>query len=106
LAAASARAWTVASQLSSRAQDRRIARLSAAKRERLLFAASHIQHMQKALMQMNLQLHHVVSDMRIIRAFVAGERDPARLAVLEYQRCKASAEAGSSNQAHSPSNGL
>jgi hypothetical protein len=31
---------------------------------------------QKALMQMNLQLHHVVSDMRIIRAFVAGERDP------------------------------
>ena len=32
-------------------------------RERLLeYAASHIQHMQKALMQMNLQLHHVVSD--------------------------------------------
>ena len=32
-------------------------------RERLLdYAASHIQHMQKALMQMNLQLHHVVTD--------------------------------------------
>ena len=32
-------------------------------RERLSdYAASHIQHMQKALMQMNLQLHHVVSD--------------------------------------------
>lgn len=32
-------------------------------RERLLdYAASHIQHMQKALTQMNLQLHHVVSD--------------------------------------------
>jgi transposase len=32
-------------------------------RERLLdYAAAHIQHMQKALMQMNLQLHHVVSD--------------------------------------------
>ncbi len=32
-------------------------------RERLLdYASSHIQHMQKALMQMNLQLHHVVSD--------------------------------------------
>jgi transposase len=54
--------------------------------------------MQKALMQMNLQLHHVVSDitgatgMRIIRAFVAGERDPVRLAALRDQRCKASAE--------------
>ncbi len=44
-------------------------------RERLVeYAAAHIQHMQKALMEMNLQLHHVVSDitgatgMRIIRA--------------------------------------
>jgi hypothetical protein len=26
------------------------------------YAAAHIQHMQKALMEMNLQLHHVVSD--------------------------------------------
>ena len=32
-------------------------------RERLLdYKASHIQHMQKAMMQMNVQLHHVVSD--------------------------------------------
>jgi len=68
-------------------------------RERLLdYAASHIQHMQKALMQMNLQLHHVVSDitgatgMRIIRAFVAGERNPVTLAALRDQRCKESAE--------------
>ena len=52
-------------------------------RERLLeYAASHIQHMQKALTEMNLQLHHVVSDitgatgLRIIRAILAGERDP------------------------------
>src|SRR5215213_727978 len=59
-------------------------------RERLLdYAASHIQHMQKALMQMNVQLHHVVSDitgatgMRIVRAIVAGQRD---------RRCHASAE--------------
>src|ERR1700733_384514 len=51
-------------------------------RERLVeYAAAHIQHMQKALMEMNLQLHHVVSDitgatgMRIIRAIVAGERN-------------------------------
>jgi transposase len=68
-------------------------------RERLLdYAASHIQHMQKALMQMNLQLHHVVSDitgatgMRIIRAFVAGEREPAALASLRDRHCKASDE--------------
>jgi transposase len=46
-------------------------------RERLLeYAASHIQHMQKALTEMNLQLHHVVADitgatgLRIIRAMI------------------------------------
>ena len=68
-------------------------------RERLLdYAASHIQHMQKALMQMNLQLHHVVSDitgatgMRIIRAIVAGERDPGVLAAHRDRRCHASVE--------------
>jgi transposase len=68
-------------------------------RERLLdYAASHIQHMQKALMQMNLQLHHVVADitgacgLRIIRAIVGGERDPAVLAALRDYRCKASVE--------------
>nr|WP_241198402.1 transposase [Pseudomonas granadensis] len=53
-------------------------------RERHLdYAAAHIQHMQKALTHMNLQLHHVVADitglsgMRIIRAIVAGERSPS-----------------------------
>ncbi|MCX4159630.1 transposase [Paraburkholderia aspalathi] len=52
-------------------------------RERLLeYAAAHIQHMQKALMQMNLQLHHVVKDvtgatgMKIIRAIVAANAMP------------------------------
>jgi hypothetical protein len=57
-------------------------------RERLLeYAASHIQHMQKALTEMNLQLHHVVADITgstglpIIRAILAGERDPEVLAV-------------------------
>src|SRR4051812_18194082 len=56
-------------------------------RERLVeLSASHIQHMQKALMQMNVQVHHVVSDimgvtgLRILRAIVAGERDPSVLA--------------------------
>ena len=68
-------------------------------RERLLdYAAAHIQHMQKALTQMNLQLHHVVTDitgatgMRIIRAIVAGERDPATLASYRDVRCHASVE--------------
>ncbi|MET2832783.1 IS110 family transposase [Mesorhizobium shangrilense] len=68
-------------------------------RERLLDAAAvHIQHMQKALTEMNLQLHHVVADvtgatgLRIIRALVAGERDPDKLATLRDPHCKASAE--------------
>jgi hypothetical protein len=68
-------------------------------RERLLeYAASHIQHMQKALMQMNAQLHHVVQDitgvigMKIIRAIVAGERNTDVLAQHRDRRCKASVE--------------
>ncbi|GCD52933.1 IS110 family RNA-guided transposase [Acetobacter pasteurianus] len=68
-------------------------------RERLVeYAAGHIQHMQKALMEMNLQLHHVVSDitgvtgMQIIRAIVGGERDPETLAAKRDVRCRSSAE--------------
>jgi len=67
-------------------------------RERLLeYAASHIQHMQKALTEMNLQIHHVVADitgatgMRIIRSILAGERDPAVLAAMRDSRCRADA---------------
>ena len=66
-------------------------------RERLTeYAAAHIQHMQKALMQMNLQLQHVVSDitgdtgMRIIRAIIQGERSAAKLASYRNCRCKES----------------
>lgn len=61
-------------------------------------AASHIQHMQKALIQMNLQLHNVISDitgdtgLRIIRAIVAGERNPKILASYRDWRCKNSTE--------------
>ena len=58
-------------------------------REMLIQTASmHIQHMQKALQQMNLLLHNVVSDitgvtgMKIIKAILAGERDPHVLARL------------------------
>ncbi|MCL7455113.1 MAG: IS110 family transposase [Anaerolineae bacterium] len=55
--------------------------------------ARHIQHMQKALDQMNIKLHKVVSDLtgvtglRIVRAIVAGERDPQQLARLRHGRC-------------------
>jgi transposase len=66
-------------------------------RERLVdYAASHIQHMQKALMQMNVQLHHAVADitgatgMRIIRAIVAGNHVPEQLAAYRDVRCHAS----------------
>src|SRR5438046_491657 len=62
------------------------------------YAASHIQHMQKALMQMNVQLHHVVTDitgvtgMRIIRAIVSGNQRPEQLAEFRDVRCSASKE--------------
>jgi transposase len=66
-------------------------------RERLVdYAAAHIQHMQKALMQMNVQLHHVVTDitgltgMRIIRAIVSGNHAPEELAEFRDRRCHAS----------------
>jgi transposase len=68
-------------------------------RERLLeYAAAHIQHMQKALTFMNLQLHHVVTDitgvtgMKILRAIVRGERDAEVLAAMRDVRVRASAE--------------
>jgi transposase len=54
----------------------------------------HILHMQKALLQMNLQLSQVLSDitgatgLQIIRAIVAGERNPDALAALRNYRCK------------------
>ena len=58
-------------------------------------ATMHTQRMHKALTQMNLQLAIVLSDitgltgLRIIRAIVAGERDPERLAVHRDRRCRA-----------------
>lgn len=67
-------------------------------REMLTQAASmHIQHMQKALQQMNLLLHNVVSDitgvtgMKIIKAILAGERNPRVLARNRDERCHNSA---------------
>lgn len=62
------------------------------------YSGSHIQHMQKALTQMNLLLHNVVSDitgvtgMRIIKAILAGERNAQVLANMRDNRCKNSVE--------------
>src|SRR3954465_100398 len=56
--------------------------------------APHILHMQQALKQMNIQLSEVLSDITgltgqaIVRAIVAGERDPATLAQLRHPGCK------------------
>jgi transposase len=60
-------------------------------------ACVHVQRMQKALTQMNVQLHQVVSDitgttgMAIIRAIVAGERNPQVLAALRHHRSQRTA---------------
>ena len=61
------------------------------------YAGSHIQHMQKALTEMNIQLHKVISDiagltgMRIIRAILEGERDTVKLASMKHGRIRSSA---------------
>ncbi len=58
--------------------------------------APHIQHMQKALHQMNVQLTQVLSDitgvtgMQIIRAIVAGQHDPVVLARFRQPGCRSS----------------
>lgn len=60
-------------------------------------SAMHIQHMQKALQQMNLLLHNVVADitgatgMRVLKAIIAGERDSKALAAHRDARCHNSA---------------
>ena len=60
--------------------------------------ARHVQHMQKALTQMNIQLANVISDVagetgqKILRAIVAGERDGQALAAMKNVRIRASME--------------
>lgn len=67
-------------------------------REMLLKSqARHVQHLQKALTQMNIQLANVISDVvgetgqKILRAIVAGERDGQVLAAMKNVRIHASA---------------
>jgi transposase len=66
--------------------------------EQVRGAATCIQRMQKALTQMNVQLANVISDISgltgqaIVRAIVAGERNPRKLAALSHPRIQASPE--------------
>ena len=85
-------AWRPAGQIC-------VVRAIARQRELLIKEqASWVQRMQKELVQMNIQLTEVLSDVMgqtgqaIIRAIVAGERDPAKLAVHRNRRVKASAQ--------------
>ncbi len=61
----------------------------------LSYQSRHVQHLQKALTQMNVQLHHVIADIMgatgqaIVRAIVAGERDAQVLARLRHHRIRA-----------------
>src|SRR5438552_5594469 len=58
----------------------------------------HVQHMQKALTQMNIQLANVISDVvgetgqKILRAIVAGERNGHALAAMKNTRIRAGTE--------------
>jgi transposase len=68
-------------------------------RSELIQAASqHVQHMHKSLTQMNLQIHHVISDitgvtgLAIVDAILAGQRNAVELAKLRDSRIKADAE--------------
>ena len=78
-----------------------ICRLRALKRQSANLVSERtkaVQWMQKALDQMNVQVHHAVSDLTgktglaIIRAIVGGERDPLELARLRDCRCRKSAK--------------
>ena len=66
--------------------------------ELVMAATQHMQHIHKALTQMNLQIHHVISDitgatgLAIVDAILAGQRDPAELAKLQDVRIKADPE--------------
>lgn len=68
--------------------------------EHVSAAGAHVQHMQKALERMNVKLHDELSDlagvsgMAVVRAIVAGERDPQRLLALCDKRIQRSKAAG------------
>jgi transposase len=79
------------------AEEIRVLRGYLRQRENLVAAAATcIQHMQKALTEMNIQLANVISDisgttgMAILRDIVKGERDPEKLAMHKHSRIRAS----------------
>jgi len=81
------------------AEEIRVLRTYMRQSEKLVAAASTcIQHIQKALTEMNVQLANVISDisgltgMAILRAIVSGERNPQALAGLKNERIQASRE--------------
>jgi hypothetical protein len=90
------------------AEEIRALRTLVRHRETLIESCSReIQHMQKALQQMNLKLSNVITDitgvtgMLIMRDIVAGERDPARLAQHRNVHCaKSEQEIAKSLQGH------
>lgn len=78
-----------------------ICALRAVSRQRemlITYQSRHVQHMQKALTQMNIQLANVIADIvgetgqKIVRAIIAGERDAQKLARMKNYRIKASEE--------------
>ncbi len=77
---------------------RRIRNLCRHRDSQLAQGAKSIQHMQKAMEQMNIKLTNVlrditgVSGMRIIKAMLSGTHDPKELAKLADSKCKASRE--------------
>jgi transposase len=62
------------------------------------YGGQHVQHMQKALEQMNLKLMTVLSDLtgvtgqKILRAILRGTRDPSKLASYRHPKCQATTE--------------
>jgi hypothetical protein len=62
------------------------------------YGGQHVQHMQKALEQMNLKLMSVLSDLtgvtgqKIVQAILRGTRDPHKLATYRHPKCRATTE--------------
>lgn len=80
-------------------EDIRRLRTISRQREMLLkYRSAHVQHIQKALHQMNIQLDNVISDITgvtgfaIVRAIIAGQHDPHFLAQYRDGHCRCSQE--------------
>jgi transposase len=75
-----------------------VRRLTRHRAELVGMASQHVQHMQKAMTEMNLVLHNVIDDitgktgLAIVDAILGGERNPAKLAKLRDSHVKASEE--------------